>query len=61
MLAEAYTDEAYQLDAKREYAALIATVRAANRNIHAAIENASTANAAAIVRAARKNLQPLVF
>lgn len=60
MLAEAYADEAYQLDGNREHAATLADVRRANSNIQEAIK-AGLPDVASIVRTARKALQPKVF
>lgn len=60
MLAEAYTDEAFNLDAKREWTALCETVRLDNGRIQDAIRQ-GLPEAASIVRQARKTLQPIVF
>lgn len=60
LLAEGYTDEAFQLDYERRYTALIQSVRHANERIREAIVN-DVPEVVSIVRQARKELQPLVF
>lgn len=60
MLAEAYANEAFQLDARREYTALCEDVRQANGRIQNGIRE-GLVDTAGIVRQARKALQPLVF
>lgn len=59
-LAEAYTDEAYQLDSGKQYIALISDARSACERIREALR-AEAPEVASIVRQARKSLLPLVY
>jgi hypothetical protein len=60
MLAEAYCNEAFNLDVNGEYTAPCESVRQANSRIHEAILY-NAPDVASIVRQARKELQPIVF